>query len=284
MNGSKDQVKNLKDSMEAANLIEEELGKKDDMINALNMQINTKDALIDSLEKRVNQVKKINEGFIEKFVSFFYTFFCFFILFANKLHRIYKREIMKNLFIGYVKLTQANEKKQILRLIATMLNFSQIELDQVDAMSSESKWFTGLLKSTPVRNSNKSPQHQSTDSLNKSFTELLIQYVDRESMPRANFTYDINNPNQTDKKTDGSLLDEGSLKASSANSALKYFNTNIVNSTGNSGSDLNLVNRNNSVNSTTNSEPSNTTGQPTITNIASPALANSFLEQILKDD
>ena len=56
--------------MEAANLIEEELGKKDDMINALNVQINTKDALIESLEKRVNEVKKINDTFIEKFADF----------------------------------------------------------------------------------------------------------------------------------------------------------------------------------------------------------------------
>lgn len=181
-----------------------------------------------------------------------------------------------------MKLTQTNEKKQILRLIATMLNFSPTELEQVDAMSSESKWFTGLLKSTPIRNNNKSPQHQTTDSLNKSFTELLIQYVDRESMPRANFTFDINNPNSTDKKSDGSLLDEGSLKASSANSALKYFNSNIGNPTANLGSDLNLVNRNNGANSSTSTE--NSSSQPTITNIASPALANSFLEQILKND
>ena len=195
---------------------------------------------------------------------------------------VLKREIIKNLFIGYVKLTQTNEKKQILRLIATMLNFSQTELEQVDALSSESKWFTGLLKSTPVRNSNKSPQHPTSDSLNKSFTELLIQYVDRESMPRANFTFDINNPNPTDKKTDGSLLDESSLKAASANSALKYFNTNIGNSAVNLGSDLNLVNRNNGA--TTSVESSNTSSQPAITSIASPALANSFLEQILKND
>jgi archaellum component FlaC len=60
--------------MEAANLIEEEVGKKDDMINALNVQINTKDALIESLEKRVNEVKKINDTFIEKFLFFLIYF------------------------------------------------------------------------------------------------------------------------------------------------------------------------------------------------------------------
>jgi hypothetical protein len=43
-----------------------EINKKDDIIKQLNDQSGTKDALIESLDKRVNEIQKVNESYIEK--------------------------------------------------------------------------------------------------------------------------------------------------------------------------------------------------------------------------
>jgi hypothetical protein len=202
--------------------------------------------------------------------------------------------MIKSLVIGYVKVNSQQEKKQVLRLIATMLSFSPSEIETCEH-AGESKWF-GLLK--PSGSSNvpqKSPQNknllgvadQESNSLNKSFTELLIQYVDKESKPKPAITFNINDSetspskNAQSKKLHDSAahpltIDESSL-ANSA-SAVKFFNNSLGGASGGSN-DLNLVNR-------TSSQPApqivqnySNSNQPQISN---PALANSFLEQILK--
>lgn len=186
--------------------------------------------MIDSLEKRFNEVQKLNDKYVEK-------------------------EIIKNLVIGYIKVPQSNEKKQVLKLMATLLDFNQTELDQAE-QSADSKWFGGLLtKSTPVKNS----KNSTTDSAGKSFTELLIQYVDRESRPKPNLQFDLSK--KTDSPINDSLNSSTSSNLPSSESALQFFNAANSNS-----QNLNLVNR----------------APNTISGISSPDVANSFLEQILK--
>ncbi|CAF0712604.1 unnamed protein product [Brachionus calyciflorus] len=227
-----DEIRKLNETLDAINTLELELNEREEDIKKLHAQIETKEALIESLEKRFNEVQKVNDGFIEK-------------------------EIIKNLIIGYIKVPQVHEKKQVLKLIATMLGFNQSELEQAE-QGSESKWFGSFLsKSTPLKN----PKNTSNESSGKSFTELLIQYVERESRPKPNLQFDLN------KKTDSPLNDSLNSSNSSSNlpsseSALQFFNS--VNN-----SDLTLVNR-------------STNAPNTIAGISSPAVANSFLEQILK--
>jgi hypothetical protein len=148
-----------------------------------------------------------------------------------------------------------------------MLNFSQNEMDQVENTSGESKWF-GLVKASP----NKVVQNKAIDN-NKSFTELLIQYVDRESKARPNFTFDLDS--STNKKTDSpekSIVNSASTSSLLSNqnsaSAVRFFNNSLISPT----NDLNLVNRS----QTPNMELVN----PTRTD--SPG--NTFLEQILKNN
>ena len=165
-----------------------------------------------------------------------------------------------------------------------MLNFSPNELEQAEN-TTESKWFSGLLKSsTPSKNPLNKPG-TSADALNKSFTELLIQYVDRESKPKPNLAFDLNDSSVSHKKTDNPLLmSEPSPLASSSASAIKFFNTNLVSNTTNpNAADLNLVNRN-LVSNTGQQQQQQQQQQNVISGLSSPSVANSFLEQILKND
>jgi hypothetical protein len=186
--------------------------------------------------------------------------------------------MIKNLVIGYIKVNQQHEKKQVLKLISTMLSFSPKEIELVES-AGESKWFTNLLKptSTPTKQSGPNLTASSgAEGLNKSFTELLIQYVDRESKPKPNIQFDINDPNISHKKTDTASLASSKELANTSASAINFFNKSMVSQTGvNDSIADNLVNRNQP-------QQSLSSNNQTIPGVSSPAVANNFLEQILK--
>jgi hypothetical protein len=107
------------------------------------------------------------------------------------------REIIRNLLIGYLKVPQ-NERKQVLRLMGSMLNFSQTDYDQLESIDAEgSRWLPSLFGGNTSRN----PSPNKEDLLNKSFTDLLIQYVDRESKPKPRFSLSITNDKKNDSPT-----------------------------------------------------------------------------------
>jgi hypothetical protein len=181
------------------------------------------------------------------------------------------REIIKNLIIGYIKVNQAQERKQVLKLISMMLNFSQAELEQAESLD-EPKWF-GLLKSSPAKYPQQNKVLAPSDSgSNKSFTELLIQYVDRESKPRPSLAFDLDST--TNKKTDSpekSISNNSSLLSNhNSASAVRFFNNSLITSPINN-TDLTLINRN---------QLNQDLTIPSIRTSDSPA--NAFLEQILK--
>jgi hypothetical protein len=204
--------------------------------------------------------------------------------------------MIKNLIIGYVKVNQAQEKKQVLKMIGTLLNFSPAEIEQTEH-AGESRWLGFLSKSTP----SKSPTNKNLDiggsgeanSLNKSFTELLIQYVDRESKPKPNLAFDLSTSNSAaagqqrnsqdaaaiNKKTDslgGDIINSSSLLLNSngSASAVKFFNNSL------SANNPDLVNRSSIL--TSSSSPSLSQQQQNAQNEAINSAANQFLDQILK--
>ncbi len=67
-----------------------------------------------------------------------------------------------------------------------MLNFQPHDYEQIEQSSLSSKWLSNIFTSGQ---SSKSPTKNET--LNKSFTELLIQYVDRESKPMPRVSLDL---------------------------------------------------------------------------------------------
>lgn len=176
--------------------------------------------------------------------------------------------MIKNLIIGYIKVHQPQEKKQVLKLIGTMLNFTPAENEQIESSSAEQsgKWFASLLKSstsTPTKSGGGGGGAGS-----QSFTELLIQYVDRESRPKANLKFDLNDASLgASKKTDTTpsslLLSQPVLDMSNTESAVKFFNNSLIGSS-------ELVNRGSQ-------QPASQQSSTNTQNVA-----DSILEQILK--
>lgn len=229
------EVSNMKEALNEIQILDMELKQKEELIKQIRAEIGTKDALIESLEKRFNETQKLNNDFIEK-------------------------SIIKSLVIGYIKVQKAQEKSQVLKLIGTMLNFTPSEFEQIENATA-SNWF-GLLKSNTPNKSSANQLVTPEGSLNQSFTDLFIQYVDRESKPKPNFTYDTS---VSHKKTDGSPIKPNKAKAE----------TTVLSNTSNSTISRNLPS------SQVTEDLSNS--QTIISSqISSPAAANSFLEQILK--
>ena len=108
------------------------------------------------------------------------------------------RDIIKNLVIGYLKVN-TNERKQVLKLIGSMLNFQPHDYEQIEQTGLTSKWLSGMFSGGQASSRNPSKG----DALNKSFTELLIQYVDRESKPIPRVSLDVG---QSQQQSAGSLL------------------------------------------------------------------------------
>ena len=193
------------------------------------------------------------------------------------------REIIKNVIIGYIKVNHQQEKKQALKLISLMLNFTPAEIEQIEALS-ESKWSLSSLLTNNTKPGSSTPrrlstQVETTPSLNKSFTELLIQYVDRESKPKPNFSFDLNDPSLalTNKKTDSPGKTDDPIAATSDITSTSTM-TPFSSSTLLGQHDLTLVNRNQLQ---TSGNQANTS-KNAISGLTSPSAANNFLEQILK--
>lgn len=156
-----------------------------------------------------------------------------------------------------------------------MLNFSAAELEIVENSGEQSRWFGMLKSSTP---SKLKPTGGATAAGDKSFTELLIQYVDRESKPKLNLKFDLNDPAlaQTNKKTDNPLL-MNDQELNNSESAIKFFNNSLI-SANVPTADLNLVNRS----SPFLQPPQQPNLDPSQPQLPSNMKANSILEQILK--
>ena len=94
--------------------------------------------------------------------------------------------------MGYIKVShhQQQEKKQALKVISLMLDCEAHEFEQIEIAAeagSDSKWSLGNFLSKPIvpsstHTSNKLATDMSPDvnSAPRSFTELLMQYVDRD--------------------------------------------------------------------------------------------------------
>lgn len=186
----------------------------------------------------------------------------------SELFYLFARAIIKNLVIGYIKVQQQQEKRQVIKLIGTMLDFSAQEFEQVEGAGG-SKWFGGLLgKPTTPQAARGSQLVTPEGSLNQSFTDLFIQYVDRESKPKPNFQFDINTSH---KKTDGSPVKPQAATATASPHATVLSN-----------SPSGAFNRNMAALAPTTPSSAGPNPGSLTAQLASPAAANSFLEQILK--
>ena len=56
-----------------------------------------------------------------------------------------EKSLIKSLLIGYVVSSNPNDKNQVLRMISSVLDFSQSESDKVGLNKQQSSWLGGIL-------------------------------------------------------------------------------------------------------------------------------------------
>jgi len=96
------------------------------------------------------------------------------------------------MLIGYIKVSQhqQQEKKQALKVLSLMLNCGVHEFEQAESVTLESIWpFNNFLSkpllpapspSKVVTSQAESVTNESHAPASRSFTEMLMQYVDRD--------------------------------------------------------------------------------------------------------
>jgi hypothetical protein len=171
-----------------------------------------------------------------------------------------------------------------------MLNFTSTEIEQVESLS-ESKWSISNLLTNTNKTASTPNRLAEASGLNKSFTELLIQYVDRESKPKPTFSFDLNDPNMTvtNKKTDSPGKSSGedaknTFNSGQENSIMRASNSSnnllLLGGGGGGGGSTHVLNKDAAV--VNRNQQQQQTSKNAISGLASPATANNFLEQILK--
>lgn len=91
------------------------------------------------------------------------------------------KSLIKNLILGFISSNNSNnmtkDQTQILKIIATVLDFNQQDHDKINLNKPQQGWLGSLL--TPVGTS--SPQGMSQESLSQAF----VKFLENESKPRV---------------------------------------------------------------------------------------------------
>ncbi|XP_054087200.1 thyroid receptor-interacting protein 11 isoform X2 [Zeugodacus cucurbitae] len=94
-----------------------------------------------------------------------------------------EKSLIKSLLIGYVVSSNPNDKNQVLRMISSVLDFSQSESDKVGLNKQQSSWFGAILGAGAGAQG-----VHSKDNLVQAF----VQFLEQESQPKSE---DANMPN-----------------------------------------------------------------------------------------
>ncbi|KAK2168355.1 hypothetical protein LSH36_17g00045 [Paralvinella palmiformis] len=156
-----DQVRQLQaqldetvDALEAAQRLSEQLDHKEEMIAALREEVQLRESELMKMEAEIEKLSSSTEGKVDKV-------------------------LMKNLILGYFH-TPASSRGEALRLIGRMLDFSKPDMEQL-GLEGGRGWLGGLFKKT-----NPTPPSTPQASPNKSFSELFVNFLERESTPQPN--------------------------------------------------------------------------------------------------
>ncbi|CAF3483968.1 unnamed protein product [Rotaria socialis] len=174
------------EALSAAHRLNDQIEKKDSLINTLRNQIHTKDEKIQQYEYNLRDLQSTSGSRVEK-------------------------QLVKNILLSYFH-TPVNKRQEVIPLLGALVGFTQDEYKRaIDATSTNnnnspkggSGWLGGWLGGNVAAGGGggTNPARARTQSEtpvydpNKSFTELLIQYVDQQSTnnlqhPTAKFNTD----------------------------------------------------------------------------------------------
>jgi len=167
------------EAMAAAHRLTDQMTKKDALINGLRTEIQNKEKQLQQYEQNLRDLQSTSGSRVEK-------------------------QLVKNILLSYFH-TPVDKRQEVVPLLGALVGFTQEEYRRaIDATSTNptgrsTGWLSGWLGGNPsnpanagrIRTQSETPAYDP----NKSFTELLIQYVDQQSannpqFPTAKFNTD----------------------------------------------------------------------------------------------
>ncbi|KAG1653571.1 Thyroid receptor-interacting protein 11 [Nymphon striatum] len=150
-------LKEAVEALSAASRLSEQLDKKEEAIHALKDEVIRKN---DEHEKAMKQ--------IQAFVS-------------NNGGKVDKT-IMKSLVLGYFS-TPQDKRQEVVRLLASVLDFNQQEVQKVGLdHSKKNSWLAWLSRAEVTNEKHSTSSEKSSD--NNSFSEAFVQFLQMESQPQ----------------------------------------------------------------------------------------------------
>lgn len=144
----KRQLADAKNGLNAASRLGEQLDKKSQQIAQLEEELRRLKEDTKDMEGRLSVANQSNIGKIDK-------------------------SLIKNLVVGYISSPQPDRKSQVLRIMASVLDFNQDERNKLGVDNVNSGWLSNLLHP-------KSDHAQNTQSLSEAF----IRFLESESRPQ----------------------------------------------------------------------------------------------------
>ncbi|XP_054717851.1 thyroid receptor-interacting protein 11-like [Uloborus diversus] len=155
------QLEESSEALEAATRLSEQLDAKEEIIANLKSELAKVENKVKSTAKEIDCIKSNTEGKVD-------------------------RMVMKSLVLGYFS-TPANQKSEVIRLLARVLDFNQEEMEKaglaVGRSPSRVEPKQGLFSSIFNRLPTITSTEQSPHSSQKSFTTLFVQFLENESQP-----------------------------------------------------------------------------------------------------
>lgn len=152
----KEQLIQAKEGLSAASRLSEQVDKKSEIIASLKTEMKKLNANVISAEEKLQNATLNIEGKVEK-------------------------NLVKNLLLGYLSAPpQGPRRGEILRIIATILEFSQDEKERIDLDGSGKGlgWLRGI--------AGWGGQHKESGDLNQpSLSEAFIRFLENESRPKS---------------------------------------------------------------------------------------------------
>ena len=194
LRGNKQQLDRAQQGLEAAARLSEQLDKKSSAISNLKQEISVREEMVKSLQSKMldmtnNQVGKVD------------------------------RDLVKNLVIGYATV-DVSKKLEILKIIATVLDFNGDERSRTGVDGAVGGWLGGLLGGDRSRSNsvNQAPIEQN-------IAKAFIKFLEDESTPKSPVTLPViemarNKSEQLAQAASRSGKTPSPLIASASNSSL----------------------------------------------------------------
>ncbi|CAK9818779.1 Thyroid receptor-interacting protein 11 [Anthophora plagiata] len=146
----KEQLTEAKECLQAASRLSEQLERKTERIEQLSQEVDRLTNLVDTTDRRIEEAKQSGEGKVDK-------------------------TLVKNLLLGFLS-SSAADKSSVLRVLSTVLDFSETEKDKagLNSVAVQNSWFSRLSGGSTV------PNKDQEASLSAAF----VRFLENESKPK----------------------------------------------------------------------------------------------------